>query len=90
MFYVLIPVRYNIFPKNKGFALRIVQIIKPWGMLEVFMLGILVSLIKLTDDFEVIIGVSLWSFGGLTLLLTLIATTFNPKEIWDTIYKVEN
>jgi len=34
-------------------------------MIEVFMLGVLVSLVKLTDSSTIIPGVALWSFGGL-------------------------
>jgi len=58
------------------------QIVKPWGMVEVFMLGVLVSLVKLTSSFKVIPGVALWSFGCLTLLLAAAASSFSSRDVW--------
>jgi paraquat-inducible protein A len=46
------------------------------------MLGILVSLVKLTSNFTVIPGVALWSFGVLTFLLAAAAASFTPRDIW--------
>jgi paraquat-inducible protein A len=46
------------------------------------MLGVLVSLVKLVQDFRIIPGVALWSFGILTLLLAALASSFNPRDIW--------
>jgi paraquat-inducible protein A len=51
-------------------------------MLEVFMLGVLVSLVKLTSSFKVIPGVALWSFGVLTLLLAAAAASFSVRDVW--------
>jgi paraquat-inducible protein A len=69
-------------PPGLAPLMRFLQSIKPWGMVEVFMLGILVALVKLTDNFRIIPGVALWSFGGVTLLLTAVAATFNPRDVW--------
>jgi paraquat-inducible protein A len=46
------------------------------------MLGILVSLVKLVKDFRIIPGIALWSFGALTLLLAVLASSFNPRDVW--------
>ena len=62
--------------------LRLLQGLKPWGMVEVFMLGVLVSVVKLRDLSSIIPGVALWSFGGLTLLFAAIAVSFNPRDVW--------
>jgi paraquat-inducible protein A len=51
-------------------------------MVEVFMLGILVSIVKLNDLADLIPGVALWSFGGLTLLLAFVASYFNHRRVW--------
>jgi paraquat-inducible protein A len=82
MIYLLLPLCLRRIPPGIPLILRILQSIKPWGMVEVFMLGILVSLVKLTDLTTIIPGVALWSFGGLTLLFAAIAASFNPRDVW--------
>jgi paraquat-inducible protein A len=63
--------------------MRTLQYVEPWGMVEVFMLGILVSLVKLTNNFKVIPGIALWSFAALTLLLAATAASFSARDVWD-------
>ena len=82
MLYLLVPLYLGRVPSGVSLIMRLLQTIKPWGMVEVFMLGILVSLVKLVQDFRIIPGVALWSFGGLTVLLTALASSFNPRDIW--------
>ena len=83
MIYILLPIKLQLLPAGIPLILRILQSIKPWGMVEVFMLGVLVSLVKLTDSSSIIPGVALWSFGGLTLMLAAVASSFNPRDVWD-------
>lgn len=82
MLYLLAPLYLGRVPAGIGVIMRLLQSIKPWGMVEVFMLGILVSLVKLVQDFRIIPGVALWSFGVLTFLLAALASSFNPRDIW--------
>lgn len=82
MLYLLVPLYQGRVPAETGLVMRLLQMVKPWGMVEVFMLGILVSLVKLVQDFRIIPGVALWSFGGLTLLLAALASSFNPRDVW--------
>jgi len=58
---------------------------RPWSMTQVFILGVLVSLVKLAHLAHVVPGLALWSFGGLILLLTAAVCTFNPHELWDLV-----
>jgi len=82
MTYLLLPLKFRRIPAGYTFILRMMQIVAPWGMIEVFMLGVLVSLVKLTSSFKVIPGVALWSFGGLTLLLAAAAASFSARDVW--------
>ncbi len=61
--------------------LRGVLALRPWGMIEVFMLGVLVALVKLSHMARVLPGTALWAFAGLTLLLTVILS-FDLKTLW--------
>ncbi|MBP0597785.1 paraquat-inducible protein A [Herbaspirillum sp. LeCh32-8] len=81
LFYLLLPSSRLERPPGFVLLLRLMQAARPWGMIEVFMLGILVALIKLSNMAEVIPGPALWSFGALTVLLTVVVS-FNPRYIW--------
>jgi paraquat-inducible protein A len=81
LFYLLLPSSRLARPPGFVLLLRLMQAARPWGMVEVFMLGILVALIKLSNMAEVIPGPALWSFGALTVLLTVLVS-FNPRYIW--------
>lgn len=82
MIYLLLPLKFRLIPAGYTHFLRTMQIVQPWGMVEVFMLGVLVSLVKLTSSFKVIPGVALWSFGCLTLLLAAASSSFSARDIW--------
>jgi len=82
LIYLLLPLKFRQMPPGIALILRVLQSIKPWGMVEVFMLGVLVALVKLANDFIIIPGVALWSFGGLTLMLAAVASSFNARDLW--------
>lgn len=81
LFYLLLPSSRLQRPPGFVLLLRLMQAARPWGMIEVFMLGVLVALIKLSNMAEVIPGPALWCFGALTVLLTVVVS-FNPRYIW--------
>jgi paraquat-inducible protein A len=83
MSYLLLPLVLRHKPVGIAQIMRVLHVIKPWGMVEVFMLGVLVSLVKLKDSSIIIPGVALWSFGGLTMLLAAVAASFNPRDVWE-------
>ncbi|HJV65177.1 MAG TPA: paraquat-inducible protein A [Geomonas sp.] len=82
MIYLLLPLKLGKIPAGYTLFMRTLQYVEPWGMVEVFMLGILVSLVKLTNNFRVVPGVALWSFGALTLLLAATAASFSARDVW--------
>jgi len=61
---------------------RFVLALRPWSMIEVFMLGLLVALVKLSHMAHVLPGVALWAFAVLTVLLAVILS-FDPRTLWD-------
>lgn len=80
--YLLLPLKLGKIPPSYPLFMRILQFIEPWGMVEVLMLGLLVSLVKLTHNFRAIPGMALWSFAVLTLLLAAAAASFSARDIW--------
>jgi paraquat-inducible protein A len=74
--------RSAVMPPFAGLLLRAVQIVRPWGMLEVFMLGALVSIVKLGQMAAVVVGPALYSIGALILVLAAANSAFNPRDVW--------
>ena len=60
--------------------LRVLRAVQPWGMVEVFMLGVLVSLVKLAHLASVVPGIALWSFAALMLLFAGDGGVFRPAR----------
>ena len=85
MSHLLVALKLGQTPAGFTVIMRILQAIKPWGMVEVFMLGIFVALVKLTHFASVIPGAALWCFGALTLLMAAAAATFDIRDVWDRV-----
>lgn len=82
MLYVLAPLRLGRIAPGFALLLRIVDHASPWGMIEVFMLGIIVSLVKLAHLASVIPGVGLWGFAALMLVSIAAAASYDPHDLW--------
>ena len=74
--------RTTAMPPWSSRVLRAVQAVRPWGMLEVFMLGSLVSIVKLGQMAAVVVGPALYSIGALILVLAAANSAFNPRDVW--------
>jgi paraquat-inducible protein A len=51
-------------------------------MIEVFMLGILVSMVKLSQMATIVPGVALWAFALLIVVLAASSAVMDPAEVW--------
>jgi paraquat-inducible protein A len=82
LLYVLVPLRIRKLPPHFSGMLRVVQLLRPWGMVEVFMLGVLVTIVKMVSVAQVIPGTGLFAFGALTVMLGVVAA-FDPSGLWE-------
>ena len=82
MFYVLLPLRFNRPPPAAAFSYRMLIALNAWGMLEVYMLGILIAIIKLSPVATVMMGGGLYSFVAFMLITVLASATLDPREMW--------
>jgi paraquat-inducible protein A len=82
MLYLLVPLRAGRIPTLLPMAVRVLQAIRPWGMTEVFILGLLVSLVKLGALARVVPGIGLWSFGALLFAIAAAVASFDARTIW--------
>jgi paraquat-inducible protein A len=82
MLYILLPLKFGWVPKRLPAMFRLVRSVRPWGMVEVFMLGTLVALAKLAHIAAVLPGTALWSFGLLMVLLAAATASFEARDLW--------
>ncbi len=81
MLAVLIAIRLRPGAPLVAALLRGIQAVRPWGMIEVFMLGVVVALVKISHTATVVPGIALWAFAALTVLLVLIVN-YDLKQLW--------
>jgi len=62
---------------------RFIESIGRWAMLDVFVVAILVSLVKLQGLATVIPGRGLLAFGGVVFFTLLASACFDPQLIWE-------
>jgi len=82
MLYLLLPLRHDRVPPQFAPIFRLVRGLQPWSMMEVFMLGILVSAVKLAKMAQIVPGIAIYSFFGLIVVLTAATVSLDPHEIW--------
>ncbi|WP_213881098.1 paraquat-inducible protein A [Pseudomonas sp. dw_358] len=63
-------------------CMRALEHLRPWSMLEVCLLGILVAIVKLSGMLDVHPGVGLWALAMLTVLILLISGK-QVRRLWD-------
>ncbi|WP_423395558.1 paraquat-inducible protein A [Burkholderia sp. LMG 21824] len=82
LLYVMLPLRSGRIPPGFGTVLRVIGLMRPWGMIEVFMLGILVTIVKMVSLARVVPEAALFAFAALTLMLTVVVMV-DPCVLWD-------
>ena len=83
MLYIFVPLKFNRLPYATAKAFRLLREMQNWNMIEVFMVGILVALVKLTKMAVIVPGLAMWSFMGLIIVLTAGASAIDPELVWN-------
>lgn len=85
MLYMLLPLKFGRVPQGVPAMFRMVEAVRPWGMVEVFLLGTLVSLAKLAHIASLVPDVALWSFAALMVLLAAASASFDERSFWQRV-----
>ncbi|WP_394558380.1 paraquat-inducible protein A [Aquipseudomonas alcaligenes] len=64
---------------------RIYHHLREWGMLEVYLFGILVSIVKLIDLAELHLGVGMACFIALMMTQVWLEVTMSPHQVWEAL-----
>jgi paraquat-inducible protein A len=84
LLYLLVPLKGNRPPLRHAIpVLRLIKHLAPWGMLEIFMLGILVALVKLGKMATIVPGISVFAFGLLVLVMAAAISALDSHLLWD-------
>lgn len=81
--YVLLPLLGGRVLPGAIQVCRWVYGVDPWNMIEVFLIAVLVSLLKLGDIATVTLGAAFWAFAGLIVLLTASLAMIDRRDLWE-------
>jgi paraquat-inducible protein A len=56
-----------------------------WSMVEVFFVGVLVSLVKITKLASISLGISFWAYAGFSVLFILAISNLDRYQCWQRI-----
>jgi paraquat-inducible protein A len=82
LIWMLLPLRVGVRPRGFVTFFKMLRLAHPWAMIEVFILGVLVSLVKLSHMADVLPGPAIWCFGLLMLVLTALTAVLNHQALW--------
>jgi len=69
-------------PRGLNLLLHAAYQARRWGMTEVLMIGILITIVKMTSLATVVLQPGLFAFGALTLMLAIVVS-FDPRLLWN-------
>jgi len=83
LFYVLFSIRFQRnWPYTKPILVLIGRL-QPWGMMDVFLLGILVSMVKLAALSSIIVGIGFYAFVLGVLLYAATLASLDTHTLWE-------
>ena len=82
MLYILLPLRANRLAPKFTTIFRFVRSMQQWSMLEIFMLGILISLVKLAKMAKIVPGVALFALMALIFVQAAAINALDPDIVW--------
>jgi paraquat-inducible protein A len=80
--YVLLSLHFGRVPWGLAQVFRITELLRPWAMMEVYLLGVIVAYVKLSDLARLELGIALFAFVGLIVVMIAAEAALEPHEIW--------
>jgi paraquat-inducible protein A len=82
---LIVPIRRRIPAPWLVPAGRLLFLLSPWSMVEVFVIGVLVSLVKIAAMATVVLGISFWAYVGFAICLTASLSSLDRLQMWHEI-----
>jgi paraquat-inducible protein A len=83
LLYVCLPLMFGRIAPGGFFVAKWMSKSEPWNMIEVFLLGVLVSLLKLNKVADVNFGFGFWAFAALMVSMAAAVAAIDRNELWD-------
>jgi paraquat-inducible protein A len=83
LLWVLLPTACGRKPWQRERSVRILELLRPWAMVEILMLGALVAFVKLQDYAKVETGFAFWAFAALVLTMAAAAAHVDPEDLFE-------
>jgi paraquat-inducible protein A len=81
--YVLLPLRLGRRPWGSAVVFRYAEVLHPWAMMEVYLLGVIVAYVKLIDLARLELGLAVYSFGALILVMIAAEAALDRRKVWE-------
>lgn len=88
LFYILLSIHLKQRWRFTRFLLAWVSRLLPWGMMDVFLLAILVALVKLVSLADVILGLGFSAFVALVLCYAAAISSIEMHILWDKLDEI--
>ena len=85
LLYVLLPLHLGRRPWGLAPVFRWVETIHPWAMMEVFLLGVIVAYVKLADLATIELGLALFAFIAVIMLMIAADIALDSRAVWNRI-----
>ena len=85
MFCVLASVQFGRSPSWLGPLFRRLEFLRPWAMLEVYLLGIFVAVVKLGQLASIELATAFWAYIALIVVATAAADVLDRRSVWDNV-----
>ncbi len=79
---VLLPLRSRSAPPWLVPSARLLFSLNNWSMVEVFIIGVIVSLVKIASMASVVLGISFWSYVGFAISFTAAVASLDRADVW--------
>lgn len=86
---ILLCVKFNRKTSTALYLGRLMHFISPWIMVEVFFLGVIVTLIKVISIVDISFGISFWAYALFTILFTYLSSLIDTHRLWHWIDQVK-
>ncbi len=83
MLYVLIGLRLPDPPRHIRMVFAWVQHLRPWSMIEVYLLGVFVAYVRLSSIVFIEIGIALYALGALLLTMIAADVQLDAQFVWE-------
>ncbi len=83
MLYVLVPMYMGFRLPAMTTVFRYVEVLRPWSMMEIFLHGVFVAYVNLADLGRLELGVAVYAFVALIVIMVASQWALDPIEVWE-------